>query len=53
MLVGFVCFSDTPSCTGGSVVTGKGFHARQVGGERQGKEANIGPSGLLGDWAAG
>jgi hypothetical protein len=39
MSVGLVCCNDTPSCTGGSVATGKGFHARQIGGERPGKEA--------------
>ena len=34
-----MCCNDTPSCTGSSIATGKGFHARQIGGERPGKEA--------------
>jgi hypothetical protein len=38
VLVRLVCCNDT-SCTGGSIATGKGFHARQVGGERPSKEA--------------
>jgi len=40
MLAGLVCFNDPPSCIGGNVATGQSFHARQVGGDRSGKEAN-------------
>jgi hypothetical protein len=39
VVVGFVCFSDPPSCTGSSIVTGMVSHPRQVGGEKRDVEA--------------
>ena len=47
-----MCFSDIPSCTGSSIATGQGFHSRQVVRDKA-KKQPIGPSGLLGEWAAG
>jgi len=51
MMVGLVCFNDSPSCTGGSIARVRAPHARQICGEKPDKEATHQSSSNAGGWA--